>query len=157
MVGERSMIQIHRKRCAADPPGASGCSPTTTWRGNLRSWGAPPPEQILAEPWRATPLRRSGWPRVILQSLVPDAVWACFPPTISWQAGRYRQHVRAAFRAREGANWPPWGYGRAGRDPATDTSSCARRGGRGSSPVLRFREKPDAASARRYVMAGVFY
>ena len=66
---------------------------------------------------------------------------------------------RFESRARRARSWC-WGSSRAGPRPATAISNFRRASspaGSESLPVKRFREKPDAATAARFLKAGNFY
>jgi mannose-1-phosphate guanylyltransferase len=117
-----------------------------------------PARQILAEPVQRNTAPAIGLTAHILQSIDRDAVMGVFPSDhVIARPARYRQLLKPAFQAAEDGRivvlgiFPRWletGYGYIefprGVKPAT------------VSPVLRFREKPDPATAKKYVAAGCF-
>ena len=119
-----------------------------------------PSRQILAEPEQRNTAPAIGLAAHILQSIDPDAVMGVFPSDhIIAKEGRYRQLVRSAFRNAETGRivvlgilprWPETGYG------YIEFPRGVKPGAR-PVPIRQFREKPDAATARRYVASGRFY
>jgi mannose-1-phosphate guanylyltransferase len=119
-----------------------------------------PAAQILAEPAQRNTAPAIGLAAHIFQSIDPNAVMGVFPADhVIAREGRYRQLVRGAFRAAERGQmvvlgiqprWPETGYGYIEFPRGTEP---------GSKPVAirRFKEKPDARTARRYMAAGQFY
>lgn len=119
-----------------------------------------PARQILAEPVQRNTAPAIGLAAQILHSIDPQAVMGVFPSDhIIAREGRYRQLVRSAFAcAARGRmvvmgilpRWPEPGYG---------YIEFPRGVQPGSTPVniRRFHEKPDAATARRYVASGRFF
>jgi mannose-1-phosphate guanylyltransferase len=119
-----------------------------------------PAAQILAEPAQRNTAPAIGLAAQILQSIDPDAVMGVFPADhIIAKEARYRQLVRRAFACAERGQiavlgiqprWPETGYGYIEFPPAMAA---------GSKPIVirRFREKPDARTARRYVASGRFF
>jgi mannose-1-phosphate guanylyltransferase len=120
-----------------------------------------PKRQILAEPAQRNTAPCIGLAAHILNSLDPNAVMGVFPADhYIAKPARYLRLVRAAFRsATEGKmavlgiqpRWPETGYGYI--EFPRDTKAGALE----ASPVLRFREKPDLKTAKRFVAAGNFY
>jgi len=119
-----------------------------------------PARQILAEPAQRNTAPAIGLAAHILQSIDPDAVMGVFPADhIIAREGRYRQLVRGAFRCAEGGRiavlgilprWPETGYGYIEFPRGVEL-------GAKPVPIRQFREKPDAATARRYVASGRFF
>ncbi|HTT66361.1 MAG TPA: mannose-1-phosphate guanylyltransferase [Bryobacteraceae bacterium] len=119
-----------------------------------------PARQILAEPVSRNTAPAIGLAACILQSIDPEAVMAVFPADhIIARESRYRQLVRAAFRAAERGRlvvlgipprWAETGYGYIEFPRGT-------RPGAKPVAVRAFHEKPDARAARRYVASGHFY
>jgi mannose-1-phosphate guanylyltransferase len=120
-----------------------------------------PKKQILAEPAQRNTAPCIGLAAHILQSIDRDAVMGVFPADhIVSKPARYVRLLRPAFKAAEAGDiavlgiqprWPETGYGyvefRQGVVPgATD-----------AVPVASFREKPDLATAKKFVKAGRFY
>jgi mannose-1-phosphate guanylyltransferase len=119
-----------------------------------------PPRQILAEPAQRNTAPAIGLAAHILESIDPDAIMGVFPSDhVVAREGRFRQLVRAAFRrAAEGGTvvlgieprWAETGYG------YIEFPKGARPGAQPIA-IRRFHEKPDLATARRYVKSGRFY
>ena len=119
-----------------------------------------PARQVLAEPAQRNTAPAIGLAAHILQSIDPDAVMGVFPSDhIIAREGRYRQLVRGALRCAAGGRitvlgilprWPETGYGYIEFPRGVEL-------GAKPIPVRQFREKPDAATARRYVASGRFF
>ena len=119
-----------------------------------------PARQILAEPAQRNTAPAIGLAAQILESIDPDAVMGVFPADhVIGKERLFRQLVRTAFRnAADGKmvvlgilpRWAETGYGYI-EFPAGTAA--------GTAPVAirRFKEKPDAATARRYVKSGRFF
>jgi mannose-1-phosphate guanylyltransferase len=120
-----------------------------------------PRAQILAEPEQRNTAPAIGLAAHILHSLDPDAVMGVFPSDhVIGKPRRYLQFARAAFTAAgQGSlvvlgiqpRWPETGYG------YIEFPAGARAGSLQPESIRRFREKPDARTAKRYVAAGRFY
>ena len=120
-----------------------------------------PRRQILAEPAQRNTAPAIGLAAHILHSLDPDAVMGVFPSDhVIAKPRRYLQFARAAFRAAAGGKivvlgiaprWAETGYGYIEFPQGTRTGSLH------SVPVLRFREKPDAPTAAKYISAKRFF
>src|SRR5579864_9139561 len=119
-----------------------------------------PARQILAEPAQRNTAPAIGLAAHILHSLDRDAIMGVFPSDhVIAKPGRYRQQVRAAFRAVAKGNmavlgiaprWAETGYG------YIEFPRGTRKGSLAPVPVLSFREKPDARTAKKYASAGRF-
>jgi mannose-1-phosphate guanylyltransferase len=119
-----------------------------------------PARQILAEPAQRNTAPAIGLAAHILQSIDPEAVMGVFPADhIIAREGRYRQLVSSALRCAAGGQiavlgilprWPETGYGYIEFPRGVEL-------GVKPVPIRRFREKPDAATARRYVASGRFF
>src|SRR5262249_22219199 len=111
-----------------------------------------PKEQILAEPAQRNTAPAIGLAAHILQSIDPDAVMGVFPSDhVIGKPREYVKLLRPAFRAaREGKivvlgiqpRWAETGYG------YIEFPKGVRPGGLEPVDVARFREKPDASTAR---------
>jgi mannose-1-phosphate guanylyltransferase len=120
-----------------------------------------PARQILAEPAQRNTAPCIGLAAHILQSLDPNAVMGVFPADhYIAKPARYLRLVRAAFRsAAQGKiavlgiqpRWAETGYGYIEFPRGTQAGAIE------PVPVLRFREKPDLKTAKRFVAAGNFY
>jgi mannose-1-phosphate guanylyltransferase len=120
-----------------------------------------PARQILAEPAQRNTAPAIGLAAHILESIEPGAVMGVFPADhVIGKPREYQRLLRPAIRAaREGniavlgiqPRWAETGYG------YIEFPRGIKAGSLEPSRVLRFREKPDAATAARFVRSGNFY
>ncbi len=120
-----------------------------------------PARQILAEPAQRNTAPAIGLAAHILQSIDPSAVMGVFPADhVIGKPRDYRRLLKPAIRsARQGnivvlgiqPRWAETGYGYIEFPRGIEPGSLE------PSPVLRFREKPGAATAAKFVRAGNFY
>jgi mannose-1-phosphate guanylyltransferase len=120
-----------------------------------------PARQILSEPAQRNTAPAIGLAAHILESIDPGAVMGVFPADhVIGKPRDYRRLLRPAIRsAREGnivvlgiqPRWAETGYG------YIEFPRGIQPGSLEPSRVLRFREKPDAATAARFVRSGNFY
>jgi mannose-1-phosphate guanylyltransferase len=120
-----------------------------------------PKRQILAEPAQRNTAPAIGLAAQILTSIDKDAIMGVFPSDhVIGKPRDYVRLLRPAFRAaREGKiavlgiepRWPETGYGYIEFPPGI------RAGSLEPARVASFREKPNEATARRFVRAGNFY
>jgi mannose-1-phosphate guanylyltransferase len=120
-----------------------------------------PEEQILAEPAQRNTAPAIGLAAHILRSIDPNAVMGVFPADhYIARPADYRELLVPAFEAAENGKlavlgiaprWPETGYG------YIEFPKGTRPGTLEPVPVLRFREKPDIETARKFVAAGNFY
>jgi mannose-1-phosphate guanylyltransferase len=120
-----------------------------------------PSRQILSEPAQRNTAPAIGLAAHILESLDPGAVMGVFPADhVIAKPREYRRLLRPAIRAARQGNivvlgiqprWAETGYG------YIEFPRGIQPGTLEPSRVLRFREKPDAASAARFVRSGNFY
>src|ERR1700730_4849659 len=120
-----------------------------------------PKNQILAEPAQRNTAPAIGLAAHILQSIDSNAVMGVFPSDhMISKPVRYLRFVRAAFKAAaEGKivvlgiqpRWPETGYG------YIEFPKGVQPGAMEPLPVRRFREKPDAKTAARFLRSGNFY
>lgn len=120
-----------------------------------------PRRQILAEPAQRNTAPCNGLAAHILESIDADAVLGVFPADhVISKPAAFRRLLGPAYRAAAGGRlvvlgieprWPETGYG------YLEFPAGTRPGAREPAPVLRFHEKPDETTARRYVEAGNFY
>jgi mannose-1-phosphate guanylyltransferase len=158
--GDRSLIQqtVDRLRPVL-PPERIWILTSGALRGEIvRQLPEVPSRQILAEPAQRNTAPAIGLAARILDELDPAAVLGVFPSDhVIRKPARYLQFARAAFR--EGAagklailgvepRWPETGYG------YLEFPRQLKRGRLTSYPVRRFREKPDARLAKRFLAAG---
>jgi mannose-1-phosphate guanylyltransferase len=162
VVGARSLIQNTVNRLTpVIPPERLWVLTNDDLRDEIvRQLPEIPGRQILAEPAQRNTAPAIGLAAHILQSIDPDAVMGVFPADhIIAREARYRQFVRSAFRSADTGKivvlgilprWPETGYGYIEFPRGVET---------GAKPVSvrQFREKPDAATARRYVASGRYF
>lgn len=120
-----------------------------------------PKAQILAEPAQRNTAPCIGLAAKILTDLDRDAVLGVFPADhLILKEGRFRNFVRAAFRAAETnevvvlgvqPRWPETGYG------YIEFPKNVSAGQTTPLPVASFREKPDEKTAKRFVERGHFF
>jgi mannose-1-phosphate guanylyltransferase len=125
-----------------------------------------PARQILAEPAQRNTAPAIGLAARILESLDRNAVMGVFPSDHVIASGReYRRFLKPAIRAaRQGSivvlgikpRWAETGYGYI-EFPRGIQPGGIEPGTLEPSRVLRFREKPGAATAAKFVRAGNFY
>lgn len=120
-----------------------------------------PARQILAEPAQRNTAPAIGLAAHILASIDSEAVMGVFPADhVIAKPREYRRLLKPAIKsAREGnivvlgiqPRWAETGYGYIEFPRGVEAGSPA------PSRVKRFREKPDAVTAARFVRAGNFY
>ena len=118
-----------------------------------------PRQQVLAEPVQRNTAPAIALAAHILHCKDPDAVMGVFPADhFIAKPTSFLKIVRAAFREAAGGRmaligiqprWPETGYGY-----VKFPKGGLPEGGLRPSPVIRFREKPDRATATRFVRAG---
>src|ERR1700680_135835 len=120
-----------------------------------------PKRQILAEPAQRNTAPAIGLAAQILHELDPESIMGVFPA--DHVIGKPRQYVRLLKAALKAARvgkivvlgiqprWPETGYG------YIEFPKGVKPGGSETLPVKRFREKPDPATAARFLKAGHFY
>jgi mannose-1-phosphate guanylyltransferase len=120
-----------------------------------------PRRQIIAEPAQRNTAPCIGLAASILNSVDRDSVMGVFPADhVISKPAKFLPVVRTAFKAAAAGEiavigiqprWPETGYG------YIEFPKGTIAGTRAPVPVLRFREKPDAATARKFVKAGSFF
>ncbi len=159
--GERSLIQQTVDRLKPIlPPDRIWILTNDHLRAEIvRQLPEVPKKQILAEPAQRNTAPAIGLAAHILQSIDPDAVMGVFPA--DQVIGKPRDYVRLlkpAFKLAEVGKivvlgiqprWAETGYG------YIEFPESIRPGD--SAAVRRFREKPDAETAAKFVAAGNFY
>ena len=120
-----------------------------------------PARQILAEPAQRNTAPAIGLAAHLIQAVDPDAVMGVFPSDhVIGNPREYIRHLKPAFQEAEKGKivvlgiqprWPETGYG------YVEFPKGAEPGKRTAIRVLRFREKPDLKTAKRFVAAGNFY
>ncbi len=120
-----------------------------------------PTRQILAEPVPRNTAPAIGVAAHLLASIDPDAVMGVFPSDhVVLNPARFLRVVRAAFKAAAAGKIVTLGI--PPRHPETgfgyvELPKGATPGSLDPYPVASFREKPDLATAKKYVKAGRFY
>ena len=163
IVGERSLIQSTVDRLAPLIPAERLWVLTNEHLREeiVRQLPAIPRRQILAEPAQRNTAPAIGLAAQILQSIDRNAVMGVFPSDhVIAKPRRYLQLARAAFRAAGqgkmvvlgiAPRWAETGYG------YVEFPRGTRPGSLDPVPVLKFREKPDARTAAKYVAAKRFF
>ncbi len=161
--GERSLIQqtVDRLRPVI-PPERIWVMTNEHLRSEIvRQLPDVPSRQILAEPAQRNTAPAIGLAAHILHSVDPDAVMGVFPADqLIAKARDYTRLLQPALRAaRDGKiavlgikpRWAETGYG------YIEFPKGIVAGAPQPSPVLKFREKPDATTAEAFVREGNFY
>jgi mannose-1-phosphate guanylyltransferase len=120
-----------------------------------------PKRQILAEPAQRNTAPAIGLMAHILRSLDPESVFGVFPADhMIAKPARYLRMIRPAFKAAEQGKiavlgiqprWAETGYG------YIEFPKEVHPGSLELLPVRKFREKPDAKTAAKFLKAGNFY
>lgn len=120
-----------------------------------------PKEQILAEPAQRNTAAAIGLAAHILNGIDPKAVMGVFPADhIISRPTRFLRLLRPAFKAADQGKmvvlgieprWAETGYG------YIEFPKAVENGVTTPQPVRRFREKPNATTAKKFVSAGHFY
>jgi mannose-1-phosphate guanylyltransferase len=120
-----------------------------------------PKRQILAEPAQRNTAPAIGLAAQILHGIDPDAVMGVFPADhVIAKPRDFQQLLRIALRSAAEGNivvlgiqprWAETGYG------YIEFPKGVKAGGKTIVKVASFREKPDAATAKKFVDAGNFY
>ena len=120
-----------------------------------------PADHVVAEPLQRNTAPAIGLAAALLHREDPDAVMGVFPADHHLaDAAAWRTLVGRALEAAAGdrlvvlgirPRWPETGYGYIEFPEGTEPGTS------GPLPVVRFREKPDAETARAFVSAGRFY
>lgn len=161
--GDRSLIQQTVDRLApVIPPGRIWVLTNPHLREAIvRQLPEVPARQILAEPAQRNTAPAIGLAAHILESIEPGAVMGVFPADhVIGKPREYRRLLKPAFHAARQGNivvlgiqprWAETGYG------YVEFPRGVRAGSTELQKVLRFREKPDAETAVKFVRAGNFY
>lgn len=161
--GERSLIQQTVDRLAGVVP------PENLWvitndllQAEIRKQLPEiPKQQIVAEPAQRNTAPCIGLAAQIVAELDPEGILGVFPADhLILKEGRFRNFVRAAFRAAETnevvvlgiqPRWAETGYG------YIEFPKSVTAGETSALPVTSFREKPDDKTAKRFVERGHFF
>ena len=163
LFGDRSLIQQTVDRLRPVLP------PERIWiltNGHLRDeivrqLPEVPKQQILAEPAQRNTAPAIGLAAHILHGIDPKSIMGVFPADhVIGKPRQYVQLLKAALRAARAGKivvlgiqprWPETGYG------YIEFPKGVKAGSAHALPVKRFREKPDATTAARFIKAGHFY
>jgi mannose-1-phosphate guanylyltransferase len=163
LFGERSLIQQALDRLRGVIPPANIWVITNEYlQAEIRKQlPEVPARQVIAEPAGRNTAPCIGLAARILAEADPQAVMGVFPADhLIVKEARFRRFVKAAFEAAEKASvvvlgvqprWPETGYG------YIEFPKGVQAGGMEARPVIKFREKPDYESAKRFVEGGNFY
>ncbi len=163
VLAERSMIQqtVDRLRALVPPERIWVFTNEILRLQVIRQLPEVPRHQIIAEP-----LQRNTGPAIALAARLigaqdPRAVIGVFPSDhLIAKDATFLRVLRRGVRAAARENlvvlgipprWPETGYG------YIEYPRGSRPGAANPLPVIRFREKPDARTAKRFVKAGNFY
>lgn len=163
VLGESTLIQATVERLSAlIPPERLWILTNDHLRDEIiRQLPRIPKNQILAEPEQRNTAPAIGLAAHILHSIDPDAVMGVFPSDhVIANPKRYLQFVRPAFRAASEGKIVVLGIEPRRPDTAYGYIEFPKGAARGSAiplPVMKFREKPKPAAAKRFVKAGNFH
>jgi mannose-1-phosphate guanylyltransferase len=120
-----------------------------------------PRQQVIAEPSQRNTAPCIALAAHILAERDPEAVMGVFPADhLIVKEARFRKFVKAAFEAAEKTSvvvlgiqprWAETGYG------YIEFPKNVKPGGAQALAVIKFREKPDARTAKQFVERGNFY
>ena len=162
-IGERSLIQqtVDRLRPLIPPERIWIITNEYLLAEIRRQLPEVPPRQVIAEPAQRNTAPCVGLAARILDTLDPDAVMGVFPADhVITRPARYLRLLRPAFRAAAQGRivvlgiqprWPETGFGYVEFAPGIQPGSGEVQ------PVARFREKPDAETAARFIAAGHYF
>ncbi len=163
VLGQESLLQqtLARLRPVAPPQRTWILTNQSLRKQVLRQLPGVPARQVIAEPVQRNTAPAIALAAHLLEQQDPDAVMGVFPSdhVIARTATFHRVLRRGAKAARRGnlvvlgiePKWPETGYGYIEFPPGTLAGSGTVQ------PVVRFREKPRPAAARRYLNAGNFF
>jgi len=163
LFGDRSLIQqtVDRLRPVLHPERIWILTNSHLRDEIVRQLPEVPARQILAEPAQRNTAPAIGLAAQILHGIDPESIMGVFPA--DHVIGKPRQYIRLVKSALKAARagkivvlgiqprWPETGYG------YIEFPKGVQPGGSESLPVKRFREKPDAKTAARFLKAGNFY
>lgn len=163
LTGQGPLIELTLARLAPLVP------PERTWiltapplrPAILRLLPRVPPRQIIAEPASRNTAPAIGLAAKLMLDADPDAVMGVFPSDhLIARTAPFRRLLAAAWRAAARGSmallgiaprWPETGYGY-----IEFPKNSLQPGSLHPVPILRFREKPDLPTARRYLKSGNF-
>jgi mannose-1-phosphate guanylyltransferase len=163
LFGERSLIQQAFDRLEGVIPAGKIWVITNEYLQDeiRKQLPAIPPAQILAEPSQRNTAPCIALAAHILAQLDGEAIMGVFPADhLILKEARFRRFVKAAFDAAQRTGvvvlgiqprWPETGYG------YIEFTKSVKPGAAAALPVVSFREKPDARTAKKFVERGNFY
>jgi mannose-1-phosphate guanylyltransferase len=163
LFGDRSLIQqtVDRLRPVLPPERVWVLTNHHLRDEIVRQLPEVPKRQILAEPAQRNTAPAIGLAAQILHGIDPDSVMGVFPADhVIGKPGAYVRLLKPALKAaRDGKivvlgiqpRWPETGYG------YIEFPKGVQPGALKPLAVRRFREKPDAKTAARFLRAGNFY
>jgi len=163
VVGESTLIQatVERLRPAIPPERLWVLTNPHLRPEIIRQLPEVPREQILAEPEQRNTAPAIGLAAHILRSIDPNAVMGIFPSDhVILRPRRYLRMLRAAMNAAGEGKMVVLGIQPTRPDTAfgyIEFPEGITPGGLGYQPVVRFREKPDPATAAGYLASGRFF
>lgn len=158
--GDRSLIQqcVDRLRPLVPPERVWVVTNIFLREEITRQLPEVPRAQIIAEPAQRNTAPCIGLAAQILQGIDPEAIMGVFPADhLIARTRPYLRIARAAYRAAEKSHivvlgiqprWAETGYG------YIEFPAGVQPGSLKPYPVIRFKEKPDAVTAQRYLEAG---
>jgi mannose-1-phosphate guanylyltransferase len=162
-LGERSLIQqtVDRLRPLLPPERIWVLTNDHLRDEIVRQLPEVPKKQIIAEPAQRNTAPCIGLAAHVIHSVDPHSVMGVFPADhVITKAPRYIRFLRPAFKAAELGNiavlgvqprWAETGYG------YIEFGKDVQAGAAEAQPVISFREKPDAKTAKKFVSAGRFF
>ncbi|HYZ85380.1 MAG TPA: mannose-1-phosphate guanylyltransferase [Bryobacteraceae bacterium] len=162
-LGERTLIQQTVDRLApVIPPERMWVITNDHLRAEIvRQLPEVPKKQIVAEPAQRNTAPCIALMAQVIETMDPGSVMGVFPADhMISKPGRFVRLVKAALKAAEKGQigvlgvqprWPETGYG------YIEMSRDAKAGETKPTEVVRFREKPDLKTAKKFVAAGNFY
>jgi mannose-1-phosphate guanylyltransferase len=163
LFGERSLIQQTVDRLGGVIPAANIWVITNEFLlAEIRKQlPEVPARQVIAEPSQRNTAPCIALAAHILAELDPEAIMGVFPADhLIVKEARFRKFVKAAYGAAEKTSvvvlgiqprWPETGYG------YIEFPKNVKPGGMEALPVIKFREKPDAKTAKQFIQRGNFY
>jgi mannose-1-phosphate guanylyltransferase len=161
--GEKSLIQQTVERLASVVPAENVWVITNDFlqKEIRRQLTDVPKQQIVAEPAQRNTAPCIGLAAKILSDLDPDAVLGVFPADhLILKEAQFRRFVRAAYKAAGQHDivvlgiqpqWAETGYG------YIEFPKGVKPGLMEAQPVANFREKPDRATAEKFLSEGNFF
>ncbi len=163
VVGDRTLIQdtVERLRPFVPPERIWVITNEYLRDEIVRQLPEVPRRQIIAEPAQRNTAPCNALAAHIMASIDPDAVLGVFPADhVLPKPARFRRLLGPAYRAAERGSlvvlgvqprWAETGYG------YLEFAPGIKAGGLEPARVLKFHEKPDEETARRYVASGNYY